>query len=296
MFFLFPTCAPLRGAQVCLADPALAGEVSRLAPTIASGLEPRKDGTPGRAYLNGKPYFLRGSNVTLYRFLEDPGRGDLPWDEEWVRLLHRKFKEMHWNSLRYCIGFPPEAWYRIADEEGFLIQDEFPLWEGGGDQWPAELKRDELAREFTAWMRERWNHPCVVIWDAQNETSNDRVTAAAIRQVRGLDLSRRPWDNGWGTPQHPGDISEGHPYRSSRPGFRLANLARETGIPDNGPRRNAGPPYLINEYGWLWINRDGSLPTLTVNVYKRLLGENATGASSATTTTVTTTTNNAHCQ
>ena len=38
---------------------------------------------------------------------------------------------MHWNALRYCIGFPPEMWYRIADEEGILIQDEFPIWGGG---------------------------------------------------------------------------------------------------------------------------------------------------------------------
>ena len=38
---------------------------------------------------------------------------------------------MHWNSIRYCIGFPPDFWYDIADEEGFLIQDEFPIWLGG---------------------------------------------------------------------------------------------------------------------------------------------------------------------
>ena len=107
----------------------------------------------------------------------------------------------------------------------------------------------------------------------QNETANDRVIAAAIRQVRGLDLSHRPWDNGWGSPQQPGDISEGHPYRSANPSFRLPSFTRENGIPDNGPRTGAGPPYLINEYGWLWINRDGTLPTLTVEVYKRILGE-----------------------
>ena len=40
---------------------------------------------------------------------------------------------MHWNSIRYCIGFPPELWYDIADEEGFLIQDEFPIWTLGED-------------------------------------------------------------------------------------------------------------------------------------------------------------------
>ena len=176
----------------------------------------------GRAMLNGQPYYLRGSNVCIYRFFEDAERGHLPWDRDWVRKLHRRFKEMHWNSLRYCIGFPPELWYEIADEEGILIQDEFPIWYSAAkDGWPEAITPEHLAVEYTEWMRERWNHPCVVIWDAQNETANDRVIAAAIQQVRGLDLSQRPWDNGWGTPQQPGDISEGHPYRSSNPGFRL---------------------------------------------------------------------------
>ena len=87
----------------------------------------RLDHETGRAMLNGRPYFLRGSNVTLYRFFEDPLCADHPWREDWVRRLHRTFKDMHWNALRYCIGFPPELWYRVADEEGILIQDEFPI-------------------------------------------------------------------------------------------------------------------------------------------------------------------------
>ena len=72
----------------------------------------RLDHATGRAMLNGRPYFLRGSNVTLYRFFEDAQCADLPWREDWVRRLHRAFKSMHWNALRYCIGFPPEFWYR----------------------------------------------------------------------------------------------------------------------------------------------------------------------------------------
>ncbi len=246
--------------------------------TVRFGLRSfASDPASGRFLLNGTPCYLRGSNVCIYRFFEDAERGALPWDREWVRTLHRRFRDMHWNSLRYCIGFPPEAWYEIADEEGILIQDEFPIWYSRAkDGWPEAITPDHLAVEYTEWMRERWNHPCVVLWDAQNETANDRVTAAALQAVRGLDRSNRPWDNGWGAPQRPGDVSEAHPYRSSRPGFSLARLGAETGIPDNGPRRNtAAPPYLINEYAWLWINRDGSLPTLTVEVYKRLLGEDA---------------------
>jgi beta-galactosidase len=234
------------------------------------------DPATGRACLNGKPRFLRGSNVTLYRFFEDPLRGDRPWRAEWVRRLHQQFKQMHWEALRYCIGFPPEFWYDIADEEGFLIQDEFPIWHLGNAK--DSPKADELAREYAEWMEERWNHPCVIIWDAQNETVTEE-TGRAIQRVRALDLSNRPWDNGWGPPQAPGDCYESHPYLSSNPQFKLSDLARVNGRPGGNPAPNQGTnAILINEYGWLWLNRDGTPTTLTREVYKNLLGTNATPA------------------
>ena len=236
------------------------------------------DQATGRAVLNGRPYFLRGSNVTLYRFFEDPQCGDHPWREDWVRRLHRAFKSMHWNALRYCIGFPPEMWYRIADEEGILIQDEFPIWSGGPGKWPVELTGERLAREFTEWMQERWNHPCVVIWDAQNETRTAE-TGKALQAVRGLDLSHRPWDNGYGQPQSPGDSFESHPYLFNRPKFKLSGLAGVSGVPRGNAITNSGTnAIIINEYDWLWLNRDGSPTTLTRKVYERLLGTNATPA------------------
>lgn len=234
------------------------------------------DHETGRAVLNGRPYFLRGSNVTLYRFFEDPLCGDHPWREDWVRRLHRAFKRMHWNALRYCIGFPPELWYRIADEEGLLIQDEFPIWHG--HQWPAQLKSDELIKEYTEWMQERWNHPCVVIWDAQNESVTVE-TGKAIRAVRGLDLSNRPWDNGYGEAQSPGDSFESHPYLFSNPKFKLSGLAGVSGVPKGNARANTGNnPIIINEYDWLWLNRDGSPTTLSRKVFENLLGPGATAA------------------
>lgn len=234
----------------------------------------RLDHDTGRAMLNGRPYFLRGSNVTLYRFFEDPGCGDHPWREAWVRRLHRQFKSMHWNSLRYCIGFPPEMWYRIADEEGILIQDEFPIWQGS--RWPADWKSPELVREYTEWMQERWNHPCVVIWDAQNETVTEE-TGKAIQEVRQLDLSNRPWDNGYGKPGSPGDVYESHPYLFNRSQFKLSGVARLSPVPRGNNRSNLDHnPIIINEYDWLWLNRDGSPTTLSKKVYDNLLGANAT--------------------
>jgi len=237
----------------------------------------------GNAILNGRPYFMRGTNVTLYRFFEDPLRGDKPWREDWVRRLHKSFRDMHWNSVRYSISFPPEAWYRIADEEGILIQDEFPIWTG---DTAGRHDADELAVEYREWMEDRRNHPSVVIWDGANET-RDPAIASAIRKVRGLDYSSRPWDDGWDVPVDPGDPDTAHPYHfvfgPDQP-FRMSRLARDPGTKaglmiaqpyaeQKLRRKNA---VVINEYGGLWLNRDGSPTTLSRQAYNYLLPASAT--------------------
>lgn len=237
----------------------------------------RFDPATRQASLNGKPYFMRGSNFTVYRFFEDSECKDRPWDKQWVRLLHQRVKDMHWNCLRYCIGFPPEPWYDTADELGILIQDEFPLWFGGPgwSNYPKELKTKELALEYAEWMRERWNHPSVVIWDASNETTTDQ-TGPAIEQVRGMDLSHRPWDNSYSVPGLASDTFESHPYHFQDPKFKLSDLATADPVPQgNAIRNDSTHPVVINEYGWLWLNRDGTPTTLTRGLYENLLGRNS---------------------
>ena len=243
----------------------------------------RFDAATGRAILNGKPYFMRGTNVCAYRFFEDAERGDKPWRAEWVRRLHQQFKSMHWNSIRYCIGFPPEVWYDIADEVGFLIQDEFPIWLLG--KAPENPTAEKIIPEYTEWMRERWNHPCVVIWDAQNESQTPE-TGKALMAVRRLDLSDRPWDNGWSEPQTAEDCVEAHPYLMSglfnaswgNAKFKsLADMVTVSGVPSlQQAQRKIKVPIIINEYAWLWLNRDGTPTCLTDKVYQALLGPNST--------------------
>ncbi|MFI5454496.1 MAG: glycoside hydrolase family 2 TIM barrel-domain containing protein [Isosphaerales bacterium] len=217
----------------------------------------RFDAQSGRAVLNGKPYFLRGTNICIYRFFEDQQRGDLPWRADWTRRLHQQFKSMHWNSIRYCIGFPPDFWYDIADEEGLLIQDEFPIWllnpQPGKDGAPEFPRAEKIIPEYIDWMRQRWNHPCVVIWDGQNESFTDE-TGKAIRAVRHLDLSGRPWENGWSEPQSTADCVESHPYLFSRGWqgqgpFKLSEMPRVSGVPYlNDRQKKLRVPIIINEY------------------------------------------------
>jgi hypothetical protein len=233
------------------------------------------DRASGHAFLNGKPYFLRGSNTTLYRFFEDADRGGLPWDSGWVRRLHRGFKEFHWNCLRYSIGFSPEFWYDIADEEGILLQDEFPIW-----MLDKKVTSEELAEEYTAHMQETWNHPSVVIWDAQNETVKTDVTGAAIRQVRQLDLSDRPWDNGWGGVQAATDPFESHPYHFIKNTRSMPALSAALKVPAYGYKdmtfSRFHSPIIVNEYGGIWLRRDGQATKVSRAFYDHILGPNAT--------------------
>jgi hypothetical protein len=134
-------------------------------------------------------------------------------------------------------------------------------------------------------MQERWNHPCVVIWDAQNESVTEE-TGKALQAVRHLDLSNRPWENGWAEPQSPTDCVESHPYLFSR--FFNSSWSRMdfNGLKDmtkvsNIPRlreeqRKLDVSIIINEYGWLWLNRDGTPTCLTAKVYEKLFGSDST--------------------
>ena len=242
------------------------------------------------ALLNDKPYYIRGTNICIYRFFEDPDRGVLPWDDEWTVTLHERFRDMNWSVMRYCIGFPPERWYEICDSIGFLLQDEFPYWTLNRNPKPT-VKAQHLAEEYRRWMRERWNHPSVVIWDGQNESYSEETTLA-IRMVRHLDLSNRPWENGWSPPVFKSDPVESHPYLYSRYNRPVAeepeqgykkDFFGEVRIPGSPATNVRGPrgvireegvtynnPIIINEYGWIWLNRDGTTTTLTDYVYDHL--------------------------
>ncbi len=243
----------------------------------------RFDTPTRRAYLNGKPIFLRGSNITLHRFFEDPVSGTLPWDDQWLHeTLVTLPKRMHWNSFRFCIGPVPEHWLDIADEAGFLIQNEYFVWLSGGwfgETYQIRLADAEIIGEYKEWMRDNWNHASVVLWDANNESKYPNFTTKIIPAVRSLDLSNRPWENSYNAPAGADDPVETHPYltinlHKGEEGGEPFRLTQLEGWSDSPHRVSVptGHAEIINEYGWLWLNRNGSGTKLTTDVYPKLLG------------------------
>ncbi|TAG31950.1 MAG: hypothetical protein EAZ35_02555 [Sphingobacteriia bacterium] len=271
-----------------------------------------------RALLNGDPYYIRGTNFAIHRFFEDPLCIQQPWDRVWVRKLFTTYARMGMNGVRFCISAAPELWYDIADEVGMMVFDEFPLWSAFqpdfGDisdvqnhpykKWgivKTKVKAVHIANEFTHWMQERWNHPSVVVWDAQNETWSPEI-GKAISMVRKLDFSDRPWDNGWSPPVSATDIREAHPYfeayvkgteqindrKQNILPFTLADIPKHPKVPSTFylPYQYAfkqlplnwywQQAVVINEYSYLWLNRNGQPTTLTKGFYDAALGADAT--------------------
>lgn len=236
--------------------------------------------------LNGKVYYLRGSSITLHRFFGDPACGALPWDEAWVRkLLVEIPKRMHWNAFRICIGPAPQQWLDIADEAGLLLQYEFPIW-SDREATPAKTMRHtlwseaDITEQLREFVRDNWNHPSVVIWDASNETRWDFLRDTLVPSVRGLDLSGRPWENGYMEPQFAGDPYEIHPYKfidhvfgKKPPFFQMPDLEKPQKLPTGWAAEHAA---INNEYDWLWLHRDGTPTHLTRKVFDNLLGTNST--------------------
>ncbi len=233
-----------------------------------------------RAYLNGKIYFLRGSNIALHRFFEDPLSGVLPWNDRWVRkLLSDIPKKMDWNSFRFTIGPVPDKWLDIADEAGLLIQNEYAIWSRPGDNYKIYNEK-QLIQEFSEWVRDNCNHPSLVIWDASNESWFPALSDKIIPRVRMLDLSERPWENSYNPPAGPDDPVEQHPYLFDfSPGNKIAIESMED-LEFRGGGDRAGLPtaraLILNEYGYLWVHRNGSPARLTKKIWDKLLPPDAT--------------------
>jgi hypothetical protein len=229
-------------------------------------------------YLNDEKIILRGTNVTLHRFFEDPDCGNLAWDKEWVKKFLVDFpQQVNWNSMRICVGLVPDFWYDIADEHGLLLQNEWMYWQNHG--WDEQIRQ-----EYTDWVWSDGNHPSIVIWDAINENWDDYIGNTLIPDLRILDPTRI-WDAGYmtGDDMAINEMDEPHPYQgriwstqlgATQEFYPLGNLDwKPVSILDI---QRASSAQLVNEYGWIWLWRNGMPSKLTVDVYNYYLGENST--------------------
>jgi len=216
--------------------------------------------------LNGKRYYLAGSAITLVRFFEDKDRKQLPWNRKWVEQMFVNMpKALGWNTFRVCIGLLPRFWYDLADEYGFLLQNGYPMWQFRGSE-------SEIENEYTDWVWSDGTHPSIGIWDALNEQKSDFIGNRLIPGLLKLDPSRI-WDAGYMTDKEMKvQIMDSHAYilgygwwttdaeiKKDRDDYHFGNIISNS---HDSPKPY---PLLVNEYGWLWMTRDGKESGIRVN-------------------------------
>jgi beta-mannosidase len=130
-----------------------------------------EEADPWICVVNGRPIFLQGFNWTPIR----PNFADVS-DDDYRRLLET-YRDMGVNMLRVWGGayLEKEIFYRLCDELGILVWQEFPLSSSGLDNSPpddreAVAEMEQIARSY---IERRRHHISLVIWCGGNELQDE---------------------------------------------------------------------------------------------------------------------------
>lgn len=165
-----------------------------------------------KVYVNGRPIFCKGGNWGMEDALKRISRDRL---EPYLR-LHR---DAHLTMIRnWCGQSTTETFYRLCDEYGLLVWNEFWMTTEGHDLPPIDADV-MLANAEDAIPRFR-DHPSIALWCGRNEGTpppwiNPRLSEALAR----LDGTRAYVPSSWRAP-----VWGGGPYVYVTPSeyFKLA--------------------------------------------------------------------------
>lgn len=125
------------------------------------------DAEPWICNINGHDTFLQGANWVPIR----PNFADVTEEDYRQRLA--LYRELGFNLLRVWGGavLERECFYRLCDEYGLLVWQEFPLSSSGIENWPPEdpdviAEMRQIAESYVA---RRQHHASLLLWCGGNE-------------------------------------------------------------------------------------------------------------------------------
>lgn len=132
--------------------------------------------------MNEKPIFLRGTlECCIFPLTGTPPTDEASWEK-----LYASAREYGMNHLRFHSWCPPEAAFNVADEMGFYVQVELPVWSVklGKDSATVEFLRVEAKRIS----KEYGNHPSFCFWSIGNELQYDfNILASMLGEMKAAD-------------------------------------------------------------------------------------------------------------
>ncbi len=142
------------------------------------------DEKTGEWRLNGVRFFIRGTNIVpeLYLSKYTPVR-----IAEDIKLL----RGASINGVRVCVHMNREELYDALDRAGIAAWQDFPLqW----DYTHTDALMQEAARQLRDMIRQFYNHPSIITWVCQNESTayNVNILDPFLARVGAQEDSSRP--------------------------------------------------------------------------------------------------------
>ena len=128
--------------------------------TVAIGFREMTLDSDNKQFLvNGKPYFIRGTNYIASQWLGEVTPAQYQQDFDLM-------KNANVNSVRVHAHVAGKAFYELADKAGMVVWQDFPLQWGYSDSASFAL---EAARQASAMTDLLFNHPSIAFWSGHNE-------------------------------------------------------------------------------------------------------------------------------
>lgn len=144
----------------------------------------------GRFTLNGRPLWLRGSNLVNEWLWGDK------FNENVKQYIVDEARSMNLNCFRTHTQPPPATWLNVTDQNGTMILAEMPLLYNHADfQYTTdelEVLHKNALLDAEGWVTRMWNHPSIVMWVLSNESRCDNEWEAGPlwEFVKDLDPTR----------------------------------------------------------------------------------------------------------
>ena len=109
--------------------------------------------------LNDKALFLKGTNYISSQYMSE-------MDNKALRADLQLMKDAHINTIRVHAHVEPERFYKLCDEMGFLVWQDYNL------QWgylESEAFNKEAVRQAIEMVDQFYNHPSIFMWSMHNE-------------------------------------------------------------------------------------------------------------------------------
>jgi hypothetical protein len=124
--------------------------------------------------VNGEPACLRGALSWGW----DPDRIAPAYTAEQARDEMRRLRALGFNLIKLCLFVPNQTCFDVADEEGMLLWQEWPMWL---PEISGELRVGAVA-EYADFMRLTRHHPSVVLYSLGCELGR-AVDESLLRQL-----------------------------------------------------------------------------------------------------------------